>query len=107
MSTPAIRSAGHGLATGVLLLLGCWLGLLNVAVSGLIVSNTVRGIVPVSFLFVAAAVCLAAYVAVLVGSIWLLTTGRARARQLPRWLAVRLLIVGCCFAGLAILAMAV
>jgi hypothetical protein len=53
-----LRRAATDVGVLVALVIAVWLGMFNVAVSALVVSNTVRGIEPVSLLFAVCVLCL-------------------------------------------------
>lgn len=103
----ATRTAGGRVGLVAMLVLGAWLAMGNIAVSGLVVSNTLRGIEPVSLLFIGAVGCIVVYVGLVVMGARVVLTRQGSIRRVPRWLAARLLIVGFAFVGITVVALAV
>lgn len=103
----SIGSLGNCLGVVAMLIAGGWLAMMNVAISGLIVSNTLRRIEPVSLLLILAVGCIATYVGLVILATRVLLARERSFRQLPRWVAGRLLIVGFAFVGITVLALAV
>lgn len=91
---------------GAILVVGVWLALFDLAVSGLVIANTLRGIEPVSLLFAVSVLCALAYVGLVVLATRRVVARKATVGGLPRWLAARLLVVGLAFVSLAVIAMA-
>jgi hypothetical protein len=87
------------------LVVAVWLALLNLAVSGLVISNTLRGIEPLSLLFAVCMLCVGAYAGVVVVGVARILRGGIG--QGIRWLTSRLAAVGVVFIGIAVLALAV
>jgi hypothetical protein len=93
------------LALAACLVVAVWLALFNLAVSGLVISNTLRGIEPFSVLFAVCMLCVGAYAGVLaIGLARIFGGGTAQG---IRWLTSRLAVVDVVFIGIAVLALAV
>lgn len=100
------RNLRGSLLLSIKLVLGGWLALVNISISALIVSNTVRGFVPVSPLVFVAGACLVCYLVLGGSAILAVRAHRSKESRPFTRFANRLAVVGFIFVAVSLVAMA-